>query len=389
MTPWIDSTVTGVERVWQVLDTQVEAGRFPGYVAAVRIRGTEHVRAGGRTALEPSSPPMRDDTQFRIASITKPVGAALTLALVRDGVLALDDPIGRWLPEAAEPRVLASPDGALDDTVPAERPVTVRDLLAGTSGWGIVMERTPLQAAMIERGRVRQPAAPRRVRRTSSSNGSPACRSPSNRARAGCTRPESTCSAWLLTRATGRRSADLVAERITGPLGTGVDGVRESTPTRLAHRLHPRVPTGSPCSTRRTAPSPSRRVRGAELRDSCPPRRRSCGFFSAMADGGAPVLDGGRGRAHDDGRADRRAAPVRAGLPRRRRVVGAWAPGWTSRRTDRGRRPAAGAGRAGPGPRRYVDPIRDTVAVLMTQRAMTGPHDGFDDFWTAVAACGR
>ena len=83
---------------------------------------------------------MRDDTLFRIASITKPIGGALTLSLVRDGVLALDDPIARWLPEAAEPRVLVSPDAPLDRTVPAERPITVRDLLdrhlaAGASSW--------------------------------------------------------------------------------------------------------------------------------------------------------------------------------------------------------------------------------------------------------------
>jgi len=109
MTPWIDSTVTGVERVWQVLDAQVEGGRIPGYVAALRIRGQEHVRAGGWTAVEAPSAPMRDDTQFRIASVTKPIGAALTLTLIRDGVLTLDDPIARWLPEAAEPHVLVSP----------------------------------------------------------------------------------------------------------------------------------------------------------------------------------------------------------------------------------------------------------------------------------------
>jgi CubicO group peptidase (beta-lactamase class C family) len=85
MTPRIDSTVVGVDRVWQVLDTQVEAGRMPGYVAALRVRGQEHVRARGRTAVEPGSPSMTDDTQFLIASITKPIGAALTLTLIREG----------------------------------------------------------------------------------------------------------------------------------------------------------------------------------------------------------------------------------------------------------------------------------------------------------------
>ena len=151
MTQRIEST-TGVERVWELLDGQVAAGRMPGYVAAVRIRGRVAVRAAGRTAVGSPTPPMRDDTLFRIASITKPMGGALTLALVRDGVLALDDPVARWLPEAAEPRVLVAPDAPLDRTVPARaaghRPRPARRHLR----LGRVMEPTPLQAAMIERG---------------------------------------------------------------------------------------------------------------------------------------------------------------------------------------------------------------------------------------------
>src|SRR5689334_6601045 len=113
MTQRTDSA-TGVDEVWRVLDDQVAAGRMPGYVAALRVRGEVEIRAAGRTALEDDSPPMRDDTQFRIASITKPMGGALTLTLVRDGVLALDDPIGRWLPEAVDPGVLVTPDALLD-----------------------------------------------------------------------------------------------------------------------------------------------------------------------------------------------------------------------------------------------------------------------------------
>ena len=65
-------------------------------------------------AVEPHSPPMEEDTLFRIASVTKPIGGALALGLVQDGVLGLDDPIGGWLPEAANPRVLVAPDAPLD-----------------------------------------------------------------------------------------------------------------------------------------------------------------------------------------------------------------------------------------------------------------------------------
>ena len=127
----------GSDEVWAVLDAEVAGGRVPGYAAAVRAGGRTEVRCGGRTAFD--GPPVTGRTLFRIASLTEPIGAALALALVRDGVVALEDPIGRWLPELAAPRVLAHPAAELTDTVPAERDVTVRDLLAGTSGWGVVM----------------------------------------------------------------------------------------------------------------------------------------------------------------------------------------------------------------------------------------------------------
>lgn len=135
-----------------LLDARVADGRFPGYVAAVRVAGETEVLAGGRRAVEPDAPPMTADTLFRIASLTKPIGGALTLVLEREGVLRLDDPVAWWLPEMAAPRVLEAPDAPPDRTVPADRPVTVRHLLTGTSGWGISMTPSPVQEAMQARG---------------------------------------------------------------------------------------------------------------------------------------------------------------------------------------------------------------------------------------------
>ena len=78
--------------------------------------------------------PMTGDTIFRIASMTKPVTSVAALMLVEEGKLALDDPIARWMPEFAAMRVLRDPEGPLDATEPAARPVTVRDLLTHRSG---------------------------------------------------------------------------------------------------------------------------------------------------------------------------------------------------------------------------------------------------------------
>ena len=82
---------------------------------------------------------MRRDTIFRIASLTKPIAAAATMILVDDGVLRLDDAVDRWLPELANRRVLKRIDAQLDDTVPARRAITVRDLLTSCLGFGSVM----------------------------------------------------------------------------------------------------------------------------------------------------------------------------------------------------------------------------------------------------------
>ena len=75
---------------------------------------------------------MRPDTICRIASITKPVAAAATMILVDDGKRRPDDAVERWLPELANRRVLRRIDSELDDTVPARRAITVRDLLTSS-----------------------------------------------------------------------------------------------------------------------------------------------------------------------------------------------------------------------------------------------------------------
>ncbi|BBY29649.1 serine hydrolase domain-containing protein [Mycolicibacterium sediminis] len=78
--------------------------------------------------------PMQRDTIFRIASMTKPVTVAAAMALVEEGRFALDDPVTPWLPELADVRVLADPSGPLDRTVPARRPITFDDLMTHRSG---------------------------------------------------------------------------------------------------------------------------------------------------------------------------------------------------------------------------------------------------------------
>ena len=92
--------------------------------------------------------PMQRDTIFRIASMTKPVTVAAAMSLIEDGTLALTDPVATWLPELADMRVLAEPHGPVDRTVPAQRRITVEDLMTHRSGLAYMFSvRGPLADA--------------------------------------------------------------------------------------------------------------------------------------------------------------------------------------------------------------------------------------------------
>ncbi|HEY0555364.1 MAG TPA: serine hydrolase domain-containing protein [Thermoanaerobaculia bacterium] len=139
-------------RIHDVMAGYVERGVVPGLVTLVSRRGEAHVEAIGTKAID-GSEPMRRDTIFRITSMTKPVTAVAAMILVEECRLRLDDPVDRLLPELADRRVLKSVDGPLDDTVPANRPITVRDLLTFRLGFGMLMrpsESTPIQRAQVE-----------------------------------------------------------------------------------------------------------------------------------------------------------------------------------------------------------------------------------------------
>ncbi|BDM74476.1 serine hydrolase (plasmid) [Streptomyces nigrescens] len=143
----------GLRRLRDVLARHVETGKIPGLVALVSRGEETHVEAIG-TMRPDGGAPMRRDTIFRMASTTKPVAVAAAMVLLDECRLRLDDPIDRWLPELADRRVLKRADGPLDDTVPARRPITVRDLLTSTFGLGLDMtaKDSPMMGALFEQG---------------------------------------------------------------------------------------------------------------------------------------------------------------------------------------------------------------------------------------------
>ncbi len=158
-TAWVGDRLV---RMQEVMAGHVERGDVAGLAWAVARHGEVHTGAAGR--LEPDrGAAVGHDTIFRISSMTKPVVAVAALILVEECVLRLDEPIDRWLPELADCRVLARPGAALDDTVPALRPPTLRDLLTFRLGLGMDFSFAvpqPSLQAMAELGLGVGPPAP-------------------------------------------------------------------------------------------------------------------------------------------------------------------------------------------------------------------------------------
>ncbi len=221
-----------------VLAPHVRPDDVPGLVALV-ARGEEvHVEVAGRLAVD--GPPMTRDAIVRISSMTKPVVAAAALLLVEDGTLELDAPVDRFLPELAGRRVLRTVDADLDDTVPAHRPLSLRDLLTSRMGLGIVLAPPgthPIQRAMDDLGVAPGPPGTplpepdEWLRRIGTL---PLLAQPGRGWQYGTALD---VAGVLLARASGRSLPDLLAERIFLPLGMHDTGFH--VPEAERHRFAP------------------------------------------------------------------------------------------------------------------------------------------------------
>ncbi len=141
-----------LERMHRVLSGYVERNEMPGLVALVSHHDDVHVETLGTMAIG-NPAPIKRDTIFRIASITKPITAVGAMILVEECKLRLDESVEPWLPELANRRVLKSISSQPDDTVPAQRAITLRDLLTYCMGFGSVMampDTYPIQKLIRE-----------------------------------------------------------------------------------------------------------------------------------------------------------------------------------------------------------------------------------------------
>jgi CubicO group peptidase (beta-lactamase class C family) len=142
----VNMSAARLDRLTQTFDARVKAGEAAGYVWLVARHGQLVTQQSVGVQTLGSAEPMRTDTLFRIASMTKPVTAVAALTLIEQGKLSLADPVKRYLPEVGAMRV-QEPAGTL---VQPKRDITIRDLLIHTSGIGYRFDTTtPLGKAYV------------------------------------------------------------------------------------------------------------------------------------------------------------------------------------------------------------------------------------------------
>lgn len=377
--------------LYETLRRHQADGTVPGAVGLVARGADVEVVAVGCLDAEGSAPMARDSI-FRIASVTKPLTAAAVMALVEDGVLDLDAPVAKWLPELADPVVVRTPEGPLDDVVPAERPVTVEDLLTFRAGWGFPADFSlpavqPLFA--LHRHGLAPHLQPDPDAWLAALARIPMLSRPGD---AWLYNTGSDLQGVLVARAVGRSFPDFLAERILGPLGmtdTGFE-VPEGERARFTTAYTP----GEDGVPRLSDPPDGGWSR-------MPAFASGAGGLVSTADdllafGRMLVADG----AGPDGRRVLAPASVRrmttdhlTAAQRDASALFLEGQGWgyggqvDIAPVDPWNVPGRYGWVGGSGTAAHVVPATGTVTVLLTQMAMTGPSPTqlMRDFWRAAA----
>jgi CubicO group peptidase (beta-lactamase class C family) len=386
-----------LDRMREVLAQHVTSGGVPGLVALVSRRGEVHAEAIGAKAK--GGEPVRRDTIFRIASMTKPITATAAMILIEECKLRLDEPVDRLLPELANRKVLKRLDGPLEQTEPARRPITVRDLLTFRLGFGIVMAppgtypiqkaATDLQIRMGPPHPHEQPAPDEWIRRLGTL---PLMYQPGER---WLYDTGSDVLSVLVARAAGKPLETFFRERIFDPLG--MKDTSFSVPANKLGRLA-------------TSYAPNPQTGALEVYDkteggdwSRPPAFPSGagGLVSTVDDYlafGQMLLNHGKlGRERILSRASVETMTTDQ-LTAAQKSVSGLLPGYfgthgwglgvsvVTRRADLAATPGRYGWDGGLGTSWYNDPREQLVGILLTQRAWTSPIPPpvCQDFWTSV-----
>ncbi len=364
------------EDVEAVVAAAVAEDQVPGAAWWV-ARDGEVARGAVGTHTPGRDDAVRPDSVFRISSMTKPIVAAAALALVDDGVLDLDEPVDRLLPELAGRVVLADPADASAGTVPARRPISVHDVLTSRLGLGIDFTApwpTPTLAALAATGLPAGPPQPQ------------AAPPPDEWLRLVATVPlaHQPGERWLyhvgasvlgvlVARAAGRPLPAVLADRVLVPLGMRDTGF--GVPEHARGRLGPHwTPPGE--DGRRDCYDPAdgqwaRPPAFPDGGDGLVSTVDDVAAFAAMLSAGGRAPGGGRVLA---------ARTVAAMLTEQSGPVddegGGWGLGIGVRRTDEpgGRSAGSHGWDGGLGSSWWTDPVTGATAVLLTNQMWASPQ---------------
>lgn len=387
---------SGLDRMHQVLSGHIERGDIPGMVALVSRHDDVHVEVLGNLHVGRSDP-MPRDAIFRIASITKPVAAVAAMILIEEGRLRLDDSIEPWVPELANRRVLKSIASQIDDTVPARRSITVRDLLTYRMGFGSVMampDTYPIQKYIREYRLggdgppypAKAPTTEEWIRRLGSL---PLMTQPGER---WLYNTSADVLGVLIERISGKSFGTFLRERIFEPLG--MKDTSFHVPTSEFHRMTTSYAFNH-AANKLDVYDPA----GPESSWAPPPPFESGagGLVSTVDDYFAfarMMLDKGRlGREHILSRASVELMTSDQLMPQHREGAelffgshSSWGLGMSVciRREEIYLTPGRFGWDGGTGTSAYVDPAEGLIGILLTQRMMDSPEPPrvFTDFWT-------
>jgi CubicO group peptidase (beta-lactamase class C family) len=388
-----------LERMRQVLSGHVERKQMPGLVALVSRGDEVHVQALGALAFD-NSAPMQHDTIFRIASITKPITAVAAMILVEDCRMRLDDSIDPWLPELANRRVLKSLSSQLDDTVPAVRGITVRDLLTYRMGFGSVMampDTYPIQKFIREYriggdGPMLPTEAPNMNDWLRNLGSLPLLAQPGER---WMYHVSGDVLGALIARASGRSLGTFLRERIFDPLGM------KDTGFYVPPEKMDRLPTFYAPNRQTNSLDVFDDVANSAWRSEPPSESGGGGLVSTIDDYFAfsrMMLNKGRyGREQILSPAsvelmtsDQLTPEQRAGSEIFFGTHSSWGLGVAVDigRTEIYHNPSRFGWTGGFGTTAYTDPAADMIGILFTQRMMNSPEPPkvFTDFWTLAYA---
>jgi CubicO group peptidase (beta-lactamase class C family) len=364
------------EDVEAVVAGHVAADAVPGAAWWVRRDG-EVARGAAGTHTPAGDDPVRPDTLFRISSTSKPVVAAAALTLVDEGRLGLDDPVDDVLPELAGREVLADPADAAAGTVPARRPITVRDVLTFRLGLGMDFTApwpTPTVAALAAAGLPAGPPAPQAapapdewLRRL---GGVPLAYQPGER---WLYHTGASVLGVLVARAAGRPLPEVLAERVLAPIGMRDTGF--AVPEHAHDRFGPHwTPPGEDGSREVYDPADGQWARLPAFPDGgdgLVSTVDDLAAFAAVLAAGGRTPDGTRVLAEETVRSmtTEQAGPVDD-------EGGGWGLGIGVRRTDEpgGRHAGSHGWDGGLGSSWWTDPVTGTTAVLLTNQMWSSPR---------------